>query len=155
LGLVLKSSKYCKEALSNLNFLDTSKGGDLIVSVKAKNILREFASIIEEAGLFLATVKNENHTYPQLVVAGLPPTKKGVESFCFFLFPYIITKTDDGNKIHNPKEIQLLTIYPCKGKISGISEGSFNKKIQLFYENIKKLMLLRDILSEMNRILKN
>lgn len=154
LGLLLKSNEIATEALFILSYVDAQKGGELRVSVKAKDIMKEFSNIIEEAGLFLATVKDEHHTYPQLVVANLRPTKKGIESFCFFLFPYVITKIDDGNKTYNPKGIQLSKIYPCKGRILGISESLLDKMTPSFCEDIQMLITFRGVLAEIDKILK-
>lgn len=113
----------------------------------ARKEIENLNSLLEKIraqGLFLAIVK-DNYAYPQLVVSSTYPTAGGTTSFCFFIFPYIITRIDDGNKTYTPKGICESTVYPYGGKITGIFTSLLETKISLFDRNIEKLKAMKEI----------
>jgi len=123
-----------------------------VIFKMAKREIENLNSLLEEIraeDLFLAVVK-DGYPYPQLVVSSTYPTTEGAISFCFFIFPYIITKIDDGNKIYSPKGIFETTVYPYKGKITGIFKSLLENKTSSFDRNIEKLKALKEIENILN-----
>lgn len=111
---------------------------------REKENLKSLLGKVRKEGLFLAIIKNK-HNYPQLVVSSTCPTKEGIISFCFFVFPYIINRVDDGNKTYTSKEIHETIVYPYEGEINGIFGAFLEIKTSEYDKNIEKLKALKEL----------